>query len=94
MSADSFDLREELAAVSASLQTLREDLERDLKQVRALPEQDIWAILQPQLRSSRARTLVLVERLKALRETAEVRGRTLQRLRARMHQLRGGARPH
>jgi hypothetical protein len=94
MSDDSIDFREQLAAVSASLRTLRDDLERDLAEVRALPESDISAILHSQLHSSRARTLTLIERIRTLRETAEIRRRTLQRLRARMHQLRGGARPH
>ena len=86
--------REDLLALSSALQWLQKRLEEDLRAVRQLPEHQIARILCDQSRLSQARADALVARVTELREVAEARLRTLQRLRARMHQLRGGARPH
>jgi hypothetical protein len=58
--------------------------------VRRLPAEE----LQAQALDSRARARALVRRLLVLRQVVDARRRTLERLRARMWQLRGGARPH
>lgn len=86
--------REDLLALSNALEWLQKRLEEDLRAVRQLPEKQIATLLRARSRLSHERADVLIARLIELREVAEARLRTLQRLRARMHQLHGGARPH
>ena len=85
---------DELAQVSMSLQSLCDHLEADLATVKQLPEAEIAQILRERSLSSQARAMALVARIVELREIIESRLRTLERLRARMRQVRGGARPH
>ena len=85
---------EDLRALSNALEWLQKRLEEDLQAVRQLPDQQIATLLRAQSRHSHERADALIARLIELREVAEARLRTLQRLRARMHQLHGGARPH
>ena len=85
--------RKELLALSSALESHKKVLE-DLRAARQLPEQEIAAMLLERTDSSRARTDALRRRLVGLRQLAEVHLRTLRRLRARMHQMTGGARPH
>ena len=84
----------QLRNLSSALESLQQALEGDLASLRQLPEQQIAEILRRRTRVSRARADALLERVVELRELILVRLRTLERLRARMHQLHGGARPH
>jgi hypothetical protein len=85
---------EELARITTSLHALCAHLEEDLHQVRQLPEGQLAELLRQQSQASRYRAEVLRMRLTELREVIDARRRTLERLRARMYQIRGGAKPH
>ena len=85
---------DELTQLKMSLDSLRAKLEEDLLRVRQLPETQIAQMLRMKSAASRARADALRQRLTELRLIIDSRLRTLQRLRARMNQLRGGAKPH
>jgi hypothetical protein len=86
--------QEELQRITVSLDSLRASLEEDLLLVRQLPEPQIARLLRHQSETSRDRADALLKRITELREVVNARLRTLERLRARMRQLRGGAKPH
>jgi hypothetical protein len=86
--------RDELAQITMSLDVLRAHLEQDLAHVRQLPATQIARLLRRQSQASRARAETLQRRLTELRLVIDSRRRTLERLRARMRQMRGGAKPH
>jgi len=86
--------RRQLRRLSSALESLQQALEGDLACLRRMPERQIAEVLRRRTQVSQARADALLERLIELREIVLVRLRTLQRLRARMHQLHGGARPH
>lgn len=86
--------RAELAALTESVESLTRELEADLLRVRGLPEAQLAEVLRSRSEQSRARADILVKRVVELREIVESRVRTLERLRARMRQIRGGTRPH
>jgi hypothetical protein len=69
-------------------------LQRRVQDVRELPRGQLHRVLRLQTQSSCARADALIRRIVELRELIDVRRRRLERLRARMHQIRGGARPH
>jgi hypothetical protein len=85
---------DDLAQITISLDELRARLEEDLVRVRQLPESQIGQILRKQSQTSRARADRLLRRLTELRFVIDSRLRTLERLRARMRQIHGGAKPH
>ena len=86
--------RSELAALNESLESLTHAVEGDLSRARELPEAQLAEAMRSSSRRSRVRAEALVKRIVELREIVESRVRTLERLRARMRQIRGGARPH
>ena len=86
--------RQQLRRLSSALESLQQALEGDLASLRQMPERQIAEVLRRRTQVSHARADALLERVVELREIVLVRVRTLQRLRARMHQLHGGTRPH
>jgi hypothetical protein len=86
--------RRQLRRLSSALDSVQQALEGDLASLRQMPERQIAEVLRRRTQVSHARADALLERVVALREIVLVRVRTLQRLRARMHQLSGGTRPH
>ena len=86
--------RRQLRRLSSALESLQQALEGDLASLRQMPEEQIAEVLRRRTQVSQARADALLDRIIELREIVLVRVRTLQRLRARMHQLHGGARPH
>ena len=84
-----------LQRLAESLESLRSDLRGDLEHAK-----DLAGALR-RLRAAKDEvheqaetTRYLVERVKLLKELALTRVRTLDRLRGRMRQLRGGSGPH
>lgn len=84
-----------LQRLAESLESLRSDLREDLEHAK-----DLAGALRrlraatDQVHAQAETTRRLVERIELLKELALTRVRTLDRLRGRMRQLRGGSRPH
>lgn len=89
-----FEHPHELCAIKAAVDALRREMEDDRVRMRQLPEGEIATVLRLRTDASRAAAADLVRRVKELREIISLRVRTLNRLRARMWQIRGGRRPH
>lgn len=71
-----------------------ERLQRKVRDIRRLPHDQMLQILELRTRWSRAQANRLIKRVTELRELIDMRRRKLERLRARMYQIRGGAKPH
>jgi hypothetical protein len=71
-----------------------ERLQRKVRDVRQLPQHQMLQVLEIRTRWSRAEADRLIKRVVELRELIDMRRRKLERLRARMRQIRGGAKPH
>lgn len=84
-----------LQRLASSLESLRAELRQDLDVARDLAGAlDRVRVARGECHASMATTLRLVRRLEGLRQLAETRIRSLERLRATMRRLRGGVRPH
>lgn len=83
--------KERFAQIATELGRLRQKV----RQVRELPaEQTVEGGVELRTRSSLERSEALLRRVVELREAIEMQRRRLERLRARMRQIRGGFRPH
>ena len=94
---DPFIRREDLETLAAALHELRAGLLRDLAYARTVSAIADGIDLDREQRRHRdihAEAEALIRRIRELRDAIDVHVHTMNRLRARMHQLRGGARPH
>jgi hypothetical protein len=82
--------KETFVELAAELERLR----RKVRDVRQLPHHQMLEILELRTQWSRAQANRLIKRVTELRELIDMRLRRLERLRARMRQIRGGAKPH
>jgi hypothetical protein len=82
--------KETFVELAAELERLR----RKVRDVRRLPHHHMLEILELRTQWSRAQANRLIKRVTELRELIDMRLRRLERLRARMRQIRGGAKPH
>ena len=86
---------ESLKGVAQGLQALQRELRHDLEATSEMAVTvDRFESVQRTWRECAAWHAALIERIIDLRAVIESRIRTLTRLRARMHQIRGGSRPH